>query len=142
MKRKLLKYVQEPSIMAVLSGYDNDPIKDRVVMEMGKDEKGKPVQKTIFTAKKNGEIIAVAFGEAATGYNGPIEVMVGIDTEGRLTGIGIMTHAETPGLGARVEEADFRDQFVGLELSEDLAEDGGYLPHRGIGLHGLHDGRH
>jgi len=118
---QLLKYVKEPSIKAVLKGYDNDPIKDRVVMEIGKDEKGKPVMLNIFPSRKGGKLIALAFGSSATGYHGPISVMVGIDNKGKLTGIGIMTHTETPGLGARVEEPKFTEQFGGLELSGKLA---------------------
>jgi electron transport complex protein RnfG len=126
---QLLKYVKEPSIKAVLSGYDNDPIKDRVTMELGKDDKGKPVQKNIFPAKSGGQVIALAYDSVATGYNGPVEVMVGIDNEGKLTGVSVMTHSETPGLGARVVEAEFQDQFRGLEISDSLnvGADGGQI---------------
>jgi electron transport complex protein RnfG len=126
---QLLKYVKEPSIKAVLSGYDNDPIKDRIVMELGKDKKGNPVQKNIFPAKKDGKVIAVAYDSSATGYAGPIDVMVGVGAEGILTGISIMTHTETPGLGAKIVEPEFTDQFEGLGLSEDLKvqKDGGTI---------------
>ena len=58
---QLLKYVKGPSVLAVLKGYDNDPIKDAVVMEVGKNEKGDPVKKTIFPAKKGSKVIAVAY---------------------------------------------------------------------------------
>jgi electron transport complex protein RnfG len=116
----ILKYVQEPSIKAVLSGYDNDPIKDRIEMVMGKDEQGKPVKEFIFPAKKGGAFVAVAYSEAATGYHGPIEVMVGIRMDGSLSGISVMTHSETPGLGARVVEPGFTKQFEGLTLSPQL----------------------
>jgi electron transport complex protein RnfG len=113
---QLLKYVQEPSIKAVLSGYDNDPVKDRIVIELGKDEKGQPIEKNIFPAKQGGEVVGLAYASAANGYHGLIGVMVGVDLEGKITGIGIMSHSETPGLGARVVEAGFTDQFKGLEL--------------------------
>lgn len=119
---QLLKYVQEPSIKAVLSGfqYNNDPIKDRVVMKMGKNEKGNPSTKTIFPAKENGNVVAVAYGASATGYHGEIDVMVGVNMKGSVTGVSIMTHSETPGLGARVVEPAFTKQFKGLDLSPAL----------------------
>ena len=55
---------------------------------------------------------------APSGFGGAISMMVGI-TDGKVTGISIISHAETPGLGA-VASADtdkgvaFRDQFQGL----------------------------
>lgn len=117
---QLLKYVQEPSIKAVLPSYSNDPIKDRIEVTLGKNEKGEPIQKTVFPAKENGKVVAIAYGSAANGYHGPIDVMVGINPEGKLTGISVMTHSETPGLGARVVEPAFSEQFAGLELSGQL----------------------
>jgi electron transport complex protein RnfG len=120
---QLLKFVQEPSIKAVLGSvenYDNDPIKDRIALPGGKDEKGKDIIMNIFPAKQGDKIVALAYGSSATGYHGIIEVMVGINTSGKLTGISIMTHTETPGLGARIIEPDFTDQFAGMELSDEL----------------------
>jgi Na+-translocating ferredoxin:NAD+ oxidoreductase subunit G len=117
---QLLKYVQEPSIKAVLPSYDNDPIKDRVIVPAGKNEKGEPVEQTIFPAKEGAKVVAIAYAAAATGYNGPIDVMVGIDPEGKLTGVSVMTHTETPGLGARVVETPFTQQFAGLGLAGEL----------------------
>ena len=89
---QLLKYVQEPSIKAVLGSYDNDPIKERIVIKTGKDEKGRPLEKNIFPANPDGKIM----------------------------GLSIMTHTETPGLGARIVEPAFTDKFKGLSLSPDL----------------------
>lgn len=117
---QLLKFVQEPSIKSVLSGYDNDPIKDRIKLPAGKDEKGREVFINVFPAKKNGKVIAVAYASAARGYHDLIDVMVGIDENAKVTGVSIMTHSETPGLGARVAEPKFTSQFGGLPLSGDL----------------------
>ena len=54
-----------------------------------------------------------------SGFGGAITMMVGIDLEGKVTGISIISHAETPGLGAVAAQntdkgAAFRDQFIGL----------------------------
>jgi electron transport complex protein RnfG len=121
-----IKFVQEPSIKAVLSDYDNDPVKERIKLVVGEDEEGKPVELVVFPAKKGGETQAVAYSAAAKGYHDLIEVMVGVDPEGTLTGISIMTHTETPGLGARIVEPEFTDQFAGLDLeTTKLSAEGG-----------------
>ena len=121
-----IKFVQEPSIKAVLSDYDNDPVKERIKLVVGEDEEGKPAEIVVFPAKKGGKTQAVAYSAAAKGYHDLIEVMVGVDPEGTLTGISIMTHTETPGLGARIVEPEFTDQFAGLDLeTTKLSAEGG-----------------
>ncbi|MGW8223386.1 MAG: RnfABCDGE type electron transport complex subunit G [Syntrophobacteria bacterium] len=121
-----IKFVQEPSIKAVLSDYDNDPVKERIKLVVGEDEEGKPVEIVVFPAKKGGKTQAIAYSASAKGYHDLIEVMVGVDPEGTLTGISIMTHTETPGLGARIVEPEFTDQFAGLDLeTTKLSAEGG-----------------
>ena len=121
-----IKFVQEPSMQAVLSDFDNDPIKERLKVVVGEDGEGNPIEKVVFPAKKGGKTQAVAFSAAAKGYHDLIEVMVGVDPDGKLTGISIMTHTETPGLGARIVEPSFTDQFSGLDLdTTKLSAEGG-----------------
>jgi len=121
-----IKFVQEPSIKAVLSDYDNDPVKERLKLAVGEDEEGNPLEIVVFPAKKGGETQAIAYSAAAKGYHDLIEVMVGVGPEGKLTGISIMTHTETPGLGARIVEPEFTDQFAGLDLdTTKLSAEGG-----------------
>ena len=121
-----IKFVQEPSIKAVLSDYDNDPVKERIKLVLGEDEEGNPIEIVVFPAKKGSETQAIAYSAAAKGYHDLIEVMVGVGPEGKLTGISIMTHTETPGLGARIVEPEFTDQFAGLDLdTTKLAAEGG-----------------
>ncbi|MPN65164.1 Electron transport complex subunit RsxG [bioreactor metagenome] len=45
------------------------------------------------------------------GYGGLIEMVVGIDDEGKLIDIKILSHTETPGLGAKAADPAFSDQF-------------------------------
>ena len=61
-----------------------------------------------------------------TGYGGPIEVTVGVDGEGVITGVSVGGEgfAETPGLGARTREAAFTEQFVGKTPTIALNEGG------------------
>lgn len=124
-----LKFVKGPAILAVFSGYDNDPVKDvkkDVVLEEGG---GSNVVKSLFPAKKNGKVFAVAFELVGKGYNGKIGVMIGVDLKtGHLTGMRVTTHVETPGLGARATEPEFYKQFTGLAPKDvDLSAKGGKI---------------
>jgi len=121
-----IKFVQEPSMKAVLRDFENDPIKERINVVVGEDKEGNPIEKVVFPAKKGGKTEAVAFSASAKGYHDLIEVMVGVGPDGKLTGISIMSHTETPGLGARIVEAKFTDQFAGLDLdTTKLSSEGG-----------------
>ena len=56
---------------------------------------------------------------APNGFGGAITMMVGVSNEGKVLGISIISHAETPGLGAVAaagtdKGVSFRDQFKGL----------------------------
>ena len=44
---------------------------------------------------------------------GNVQIAVGITNEGELTGIGFLSISDTPGLGMRAKEPDFKDQFIG-----------------------------
>jgi electron transport complex protein RnfG len=123
-----VKFVQEPSMKAVLSGYENDPIKDRIQLTLGEDERGKPLSKIVLPAKKDGKTFAVAYGAAAMGHIDLIEVMVGFKPDGEVIGISIMRNIETPGLGSRVSEPEFTEQFTGIDLETNkLSPEGGKI---------------
>lgn len=64
-----------------------------------------------------------------TGFGGAVDTMVGIDSDGKVTGISVISaSSETPGLGARSTEQEFQAQFagqVGTEVA--VAKDGGSI---------------
>ncbi|NLY44893.1 MAG: RnfABCDGE type electron transport complex subunit G [Tissierella sp.] len=74
----------------------------------------------IFEANAGGEVIGYVFKTISGGYGGEIPVMTGINVDGTLTGIKVGANSETPGLGTKVEEADFTDSFVGKGTEEAL----------------------
>lgn len=61
------------------------------------------------------------------GYGGEIEVTVGIDNEGTVTGISVggANFSETAGLGAKTKDAEFMDQFAGMVPPLAVQKDGG-----------------
>ena len=63
---------------------------------------------------ENGEVIGHVVVNIAKGYGGDISVMTGVDAEGKVTGVNILSHSETAGLGAKAAEQSFRDRFIGL----------------------------
>ena len=52
------------------------------------------------------------------GYGGEVPVMVAFNAEGTIENIRILENTETPGLGTKVEDASFTEQFIGLEARE------------------------
>jgi electron transport complex protein RnfG len=117
------------AIRTVLPEYDNEPDRDVVSITVGTDETGTPIAKEYYIAKKGDDIVGVAFEAASSeGYGGTIGLMVGVDPEGLITGVEVITHAETPGLGSKITEEAFLSLFPGRNLdntSWGVKKDGG-----------------
>ena len=76
---------------------------ENIVVYLGLDEDKKPV--------------GVAFKADGGGFQGNVGVMVGLDLEYQsLKGIEILDQLETPGLGERIRETEFKEQFKGVEV--------------------------
>ncbi len=54
----------------------------------------------------------------AKGYGGPIALVIGVDTEKKVTGVRVLSHTETPGLGAKITGAPFLAQFAGKTAAQ------------------------
>ena len=78
-------------------------------------EEGSKVD-SAYAATKGGETVGYVVQATANGYGGPIEVVLGVNTAGAVTGISVggSAFAETAGLGTRVKEPEFTAQFAGL----------------------------
>ncbi|MFH1379605.1 MAG: RnfABCDGE type electron transport complex subunit G [bacterium] len=57
--------------------------------------------------------IGTAVELAPKGYGGKIKMLAGIDRNGTLIAIAILSHTETPGLGKNIEMESFKRQFKG-----------------------------
>ncbi|EIC20026.1 electron transport complex subunit RsxG [Thiorhodovibrio frisius] len=76
--------------------------------------------RTVYRALQGLEVQAVAFRVSEPGYSGPIELMLGLDASGRILGVRVLSHTETPGLGDKIEVArdDWILAFNGLTLGD------------------------
>jgi electron transport complex protein RnfG len=77
-----------------------------------------------------GNVVGIVFRVFPQGYAGPIPITIGLDGEGKITGIKVASAAEglseTPGLGAKITGKDFTSQFKDKSASEvSLEQDGG-----------------
>jgi electron transport complex protein RnfG len=105
------------ALQAVLPPADNSPDEDTVQLLMGQDKRGRDVFRTFFRGRKGDDLSGVAFKVVAPdGYSGNITVMVGVDSEGTVAGIEILSHMETPGLGDKIVLPAFKGIFVGKNL--------------------------
>lgn len=101
------------------SSYDNDPILDSVQVTApawlgGRDDLA------VRRAKRDGHARALVLQAIAPdGYGGPIALLVGVDDAGRITGVRVTAHHETPGLGDAIDFqrspwiARFAGRFLG-----------------------------
>lgn len=93
--------------------HDNSPVADAISLTSAD---GKPI--TVYRAMKGGQVTGVAYESAGPGYAGPIRVIMGVDAQGRIMGVRVVKHNETPGLGDKIEvaKADWILKFNGLSL--------------------------
>lgn len=114
---------QIEAIAQVVPTFDNQPLEDR---GRGRSRGGAE----LFRARRGGRLVGTAVRSASpNGYGGPIEIMVGFDPEGRITGVTVLGNRETPGLGAKVSDPAFLAQFRGVSAVDPLAvaKDGGII---------------
>lgn len=81
--------------------------------------------KEYYEGYKNGQLIGYIIPAEGDGYSGKIEMLVGVDKDSKITGVEVLSHDETPGLGAKCMEIKhgekepwFLRQFKGRAASE------------------------
>jgi len=100
--------------------YDNHPLEAEVSAFdpklLGRDEPA-----PAYLARFQGRTTAVVLQPVARdGYGGSIQLLVGVTAEGRLLGVRVVAHHETPGQGDRIElsKSDWLHGFDGRSLSD------------------------
>ena len=100
-----------PSLAAVVSKADRYGPKE-----------GEPLHYACYLSE---EPLAVAWSSldvtpSVRGYAGPIQLLIGMDFQGRITGVEILAHNETPVYVAPLLEPWFTEQFSGKEVTDDF----------------------
>ena len=79
----------------------------------------------VYEAQSGGQVVGYAINVEASGSQGIISMMVGIDTDGTVTGVSIVTNAETSGIGSKVmgneplaNGTGVLDQFIGKSAAD------------------------
>ena len=67
---------------------------------------------------KDKTIVGYAINVESVGFGGPIKMKVGITTDSLIWNVKVLSHAETPGLGAKCTEPAFSGQFQKLDPSD------------------------
>mgnify|MGYP000903196456 CR=1 FL=1 len=83
------------------------------------------ITKIMLAKDTSGDLKGFVLSVSSNGFGGPISMMVGVDTEGSITGLRILSLAETPGLGAKATEPSFYEQFTGASGVLAVNKDGG-----------------
>lgn len=82
--------------------HDNDLLSDVITLPV-KTESGEQLK--VYRAHLDGKISAVAYEISAIGYAGPVTSIMGVKSNGEVLGVRVLSHAETPGLGDKIEVA-------------------------------------
>ena len=113
------------AVVAGLLGFVNMLTEDKIAENTAK--KAKEAMETVLPSPsyEKMEVTAEGITEAykaengfvvrlnAMGFGGAIDMMVGVDNGGTVTGISVVSHGETASLGAECTRADWQSQFAG-----------------------------
>lgn len=67
--------------------------------------------KEIYEAMSGEQVIGYVMKVTSKGFHGAVDFVVGISNEDKVTGIKVLSHSETPGLGAKIAEEKFTERF-------------------------------
>jgi len=126
----------DKSFKKIFPEYDNQPEKEVIFID---DPKDKSLSQKceyqlnkgclIYPVKKKCALLGFALiWQTDKGYKGPIKLMVGISPEQEILGLDILSHNETPNLGAKISTEEFQNQFLKRTLKNTkwmIEKDGG-----------------
>ena len=83
---------------------------------------GDALVKAVYRAGDAGYVVEVT----PSGFGGEVDLMVGVGSDGTVTGISVITHSETSGLGAKAKtDPEWGKQFIGMSGEVKVSKDGG-----------------
>ncbi|MFO0794191.1 MAG: FMN-binding protein [Candidatus Brocadiaceae bacterium] len=104
-----------------LPSWESQPAGTQTAAEQPKGKQGK----RLFKYVKDGKLQGVGFVETKMGYgynkSSSISLFICVESDlETLKGIEVLDHSETPGLGGRMTEEQFKSQFIGKKLKPQL----------------------
>jgi len=102
-EQEKLRVLQQLNALVPVASYNNDLLGDRIEIT---DEAffRHPAPIVVYRARMdNLAVAALMIVTAPDGYNGDIRLLIGIDSNGTVLGVRVVSHRETPGLGDPIE---------------------------------------
>ncbi|NIA27335.1 MAG: electron transport complex subunit RsxG [Desulfobulbaceae bacterium] len=116
------KALLEQALQPALSGlfYEGGVSESRLVIPPPHDLPGNDAALIFRVYAKDRPVAALFAVTARDGFSGVIRVLVGVEFDGTITGVRILQHRETPGLGDKIESArsDWIFQFDGRSMGD------------------------
>ncbi len=109
------RIAEQQALSAVLAtGERFERLEDEILVS-AEDYAGKTPITGIWRAyDARGDLSGFALRTSPRGYGGPVHMIIGLDRDGKVAGVNIVQHRETPGLGTKIiTEQWFAEQFVG-----------------------------
>jgi electron transport complex protein RnfG len=102
-EQERLRVLQQLNAIVPPVSYNNNLLEDRI--EISNESFFRhPAPVKVFRARLDDRPVAVLMNiTAPDGYNGDIRLLIGIDRNGRVLGVRVVSHKETPGLGDPIE---------------------------------------
>lgn len=113
------------AIKLVLPEFNNNPVED---LKLVKPELAKDSMEIYPAYKNNAFVGAAVVGSSEKGFNGLVKIMVGFKPDGSIQNIAILEQKETPGLGTKMKDESFLQQFRSknpLNFNLKVKKDGG-----------------
>jgi len=112
------------AIKQVVPEFNNNPYNEMFRLPTGEGD-----SLDVFPAKKDDVLVGYAVTTyTKKGFSGNITLMAGFKPDGTIVNITVLEHKETPGLGTKMAEPKFKDQFMDknpAEFSLRVKKDGG-----------------
>lgn len=103
-KENIRKAEEKALLEIVPKTRHNNSMLDDTVKTQDTEQLGLREEKNIYIARQNEQAVAVIVPTTARdGYTGDIDIIVGINVDGSIAGVRVLSHRETPGLGDNVE---------------------------------------
>lgn len=115
-----IRHAEARALLAIIPDdhHDNDMLEDFIIVADA-NLLGLRDPKKIYLAKRQDQVIAILVPVTARdGYTGDIDMVVGVNRDGSVAGVRVLSHRETPGLGDKIDykKSPWVDEFIGKSL--------------------------